>query len=290
MRRKKAKPDSLASRAMALFFALVLGTAQPAVAADLQPATIAAFDRYTYLTQAKFDAENTRLATFLRIDSLPEHHRKNVYAQLRSGQVVLERLDILDAGKPIAVPGGMIHHWIGTVFIPGARLAQVIAFEQDYDHQQQYFSPDVIRSRLLSHSGPDFTIELRFSEKKIITVVLDTEHQAHYATIDATHSWSVSRATRIQEVDHSGGPTETYEPEGHDSGFLWRINTYWRFEEKDGGTYVESQSISLTRDIPVGLGWIIGPYITSVPRESLTFTLAATRSAILQRIGRDNTR
>ena len=62
------------------------------------------------------------------------------------------------------------------------------------------------------------------------------------------------------------------------------MNTYWRFEEKDGGTYVECQSISLTRDIPTGLGWLIGPYVTSVPRESLTFTLATTRSAVLNRI------
>jgi hypothetical protein len=62
------------------------------------------------------------------------------------------------------------------------------------------------------------------------------------------------------------------------------MNTYWRFEQKDGGTYVECQSVSLTRDIPAGLGWLIGPYVTSVPRESLTFTLATTRSAVLKRV------
>jgi hypothetical protein len=85
-------------------------------------------------------------------------------------------------------------------------------------------------------------------------------------------------------VDDAGEPAERLEPAGHDRGFLWRMNTYWRFEQRDGGTYVECQSISLTRDIPTGLGWLIGPYVTSVPRESLTFTLAATRSAVLQRI------
>jgi hypothetical protein len=89
-------------------------------------------------------------------------------------------------------------------------------------------------------------------------------------------------------VDDAGKADEKLEPEGHDRGFLWRMNTYWRFEEKDGGVYVESQSISLTRDIPTGLGWMIGPYVNSVPRESLTFTLDRTRAAILQRINSGN--
>ena len=96
---------------------------------------------------------------------------------------------------------------------------------------------------------------------------------------------SRSHTTRIQEVENAGKSDERLEPEGHDRGFLWRMNTYWRFEEKDGGTYVESQSISLTRDIPTGLGFLVAPFATSVPRESLTFTLATTRAAVLERIG-----
>ena len=140
----------------------------------------------------------------------------------------------------------------------------------------------MVRSKILRHSGPDFTIALRFQKKKTITVVLDTEHNVHYGRIDATRAWSLSQSTRIQEVDDPGKAAERLEPEGRDDGFLWRMNTYWRFEEKDGGTYVESQSISLTRDIPVGLGWMIAPYVNSVPRESLLFTLAKTRAGILQ--------
>jgi hypothetical protein len=288
LRHAKAKSSTRARRRFTALFALLLAIAQVTPAADLQPTTVDAFNRYAQLTQAEFDAENTYIRPFLWIDSLPDDKRKAAYAQLQAGQVVIERLQTLDNGKPIPVPGGMIHHWIGTVFISGATLAQVLAFEEDYDHQQRYFSPDVIRSKILSHKGPDFTIKLRFYKKKIITAVLDTQHQIHYATIDPTHAWSASRTTLIQQVQHPGDTTETLEPEGHDDGFLWRMNTYWRFEEKDGGTYVESQSISLTRDIPTGLGWMIGPYITSVPRESLTFTLAATRNSIMQRIGKRN--
>jgi hypothetical protein len=145
-----------------------------------------------------------------------------------------------------------------------------------------------MRSKILQRNGNDFVIELRFYKKKIITTVIDTTHDVHYQPVDASHQWSRSHTTRIQEVEDAGKPDEKLEPEGHDRGFLWRMNTYWRFEEKDGGTYVECQSISLTRDIPTGLGWMIGPYVNSVPRESLTFTLDRTRSAVLQRIGSSN--
>jgi len=219
-------------------------------------------------------------------------------AQLRAGEVVIERLETPDPdaansdghgrngdpGKPIIVPDGMIHHWIGTVFIPGATLAQTLALEEDYDHHQEYFRPDVMRSKILRHEGNDYAIDLRLYKKKVITTILDTEHDVHYALVDATHAWSRSRTTRIQEVDNAGEPNERLEPEGRDRGLLWRMNTYWRFEEKDGGTYVECQSVSLTREIPTGFGWMIGPYVNSVPRESLTFTLATTRAAVLQRI------
>ena len=282
MRQANAKPSTL-KRAIKTILAILLAL-QPAFATDLEPATASAFDRYARLTQSSFDAENKQLMQFLWVDGLPAEQREAAYAQLRQGQVVVDRLETLDAGKPIPVPEGIIHHWIGTVFIPGATLGQVLAFEKDYDHQQPYFSPNVVRSKILSHSGNDYTVEIRFREKKVITVVLDTVHQARYTQIDASHAWSRSWTTRIQQVNHPGEANEALETEGHDGGFLWRMNTYWRFEEKDGGTYVESQSVSLTRDIPTGLSWLIGAYVTSVPRESLSFMLAATRNAILERI------
>ncbi|MGA8145668.1 MAG: hypothetical protein WB987_17415 [Candidatus Acidiferrales bacterium] len=256
-----------------------------ATAADLKPRTIAAFNRYVLLTEAQIDSGFARREPFLWVESLPENRRGEAYAQLREGKVVIERLETLDAGRQIEVPDGLIHHWIGTVFIPGATLTQTLALEQDYDHQQQYFRPDVARSKMLRRDGNDFVIELRLYKKKVITTVIDTTHEVHYQPVDSTREWSRSRTTRVQEVDDAGKPAEKLEPEGHDRGFLWRMNTYWRFEEKDGGTYVECLSISLTRDIPAGLGWMIGPYVKSVPRESLTFTLATTRSAVLERIG-----
>jgi len=256
-----------------------------AYATDLEPKTVKAFDGYAQAAEGQIDAQLSRGQPFLWVESLPADRNAAAEAQLRAGQVVIERLDATgkDSDKPIPVPDGMIHHWIGTVFIPGATLAQTLALAEDYDHQQEYFRPDVMRSRILRHDGNDFTIELRLYKKKVITTVLDTEHQVHYTLVDSTHAWSRSRTTRVQEVDNAGEPDERLEPEGHDRGFLWRMNTYWRFEEKDGGTYVECQSISLTRDIPAGLGWMVGAFVNSVPRESLTFTLEKMRAAVLER-------
>jgi hypothetical protein len=297
-RQLEGKLDTSASQVLrrhpkrCLIAALILCLITPGgvSAEDLKPQTIAAFNRYVQLTEAQIDSELGRHEPFLWVDSLSENRREAAYRDLRDGKVVIERLQTLDAGKKISVPGGLIHHWVGTIFVPGATLAQTIAFEQDYDHQEQYFRPDVMRSKILQHHGNDFVVELRFYKKKIITTVIDTTHEVHYQPVDATREGSRSHTTRIQEVDDAGKPDEKLELEGHDRGFLWRMNTYWRFEEKDGGTYIESQSISLTRDIPTGLGWMIGPYVSSVPRESLTFTLDHTRSAILQRIGSTNSR
>jgi hypothetical protein len=272
------------SRALVGVLEAALLLSYSANAAELQSRTVEAFNRYVQLTESRMDSETARREPFLWVDALPRERRATAYAQLREGKVVIERLETFDNGKRIDVPGGLIHHWIGTVFIPGATLAQTLSLEQDYNHHQDYFQPDVIRSKILRHDGGDFLVGLRFYKKKIITTILDTEHEVHYTAVDSTRASSRSHTTRIQEVENAGKPDERLEPEGNDRGFLWRMNTYWRFEEKDGGTYVESQSISLTRDIPVGLGFLIGPFVTRVPRESLTFTLSTTRAAVLRRM------
>jgi len=284
LRQVSHRPDSrqiATSYLMVLLLSLWPSLAQ---AADLEPQTVAAFDRYAALTDAEFSAELARREPFLWVEGLPKDDRAKVEAQLRAGEVVVERLETLDHGRPIPAPGGLIHRWIGTAFIPGATLAQTLQFERDYDHQQEFFQPNVQRSKILRHDGDDFTIELVFYKKEVITSAVDTEHAVHYGSIDATHAWSRSHTTRIQEVENPGETNPRLAPEGHDRGFLWRMNTYWRFEEKDGGVYVESQSISLTRDIPTGLGWLVGRFVTSVPKDSLTFTLEATRRAVLQRV------
>jgi hypothetical protein len=248
---------------------------------DLEPKTQEAFNRYVQATEARIAMEVTRPGAFLYLEGLPEPQRSETLDSLHQGNMYIATLETPDAsGSEIEVPGGLIHHWIGAVFIPGATLPQVLALAQDYDHHQDIYKPEVVRSRLVHHEGNDYQIYYRLREKKVITITLNTNHDVQYFPIDATHCRSQSIATRIAEVDNADQPAEHEKPVGHDGGFLWRMDSSWRFEEKDQGVYVEVESISLTRDIPMGLGWLIKPFVTSIPRESLVMTLGATRSAV----------
>jgi hypothetical protein len=260
-----------------------LGAVAPA-AAQLTPAAQRGFEHYVQLTEARMSAELRPGGAFLRIDALPDAQRRSDLAQLENGEVVSEQLTTPSASAAeIATPGAMIHHWVGTVFIPGAMLQQVLAVVQDYDHHQQYYSPEVERSKLLVRSGDDFTIYYRLKQTDILTVVLDTDYQVHYERLDANRATSRTYSTRVAEIDHPGAANERALSPDNDHGFLWRINTYWRFEQTPRGVFVQCEAISLTRDIPVGLGWLAAPLIQQIPKESLEFTLGATRRAVLSR-------
>jgi hypothetical protein len=217
------------------------------------------------------------------MDGLAAAQRDAQYGQLRQGQVLVEHLQTLDSGKEIEVPDGIIHHWLGVVFIPGTTLKETLALAQDYDHHSGIYKPEVVQSKLLAHNGNDFKIYLRLLKKKVITVVMNTEHEVHYFPVSATREHSRSYTTRIAQVEDPGESTEKEKPVGNDGGFLWRLYSYWRFEEKDGGVYVQCEAISLTRSIPVLVSWLVKPFVTSIPRESLVNTLSSTRTALTHR-------
>jgi hypothetical protein len=268
-----------------LAFVLLLAASSPptpdVISADLEPQTLEAFNRYIQATEARIDKELARPGAFLYIEGLPEPQRAETLASIQKGDIYMERLQSRDAsGSAIEAPDGLIHHWIGAVFIPGAALRQVLDLAQDYDHHQDVYKPEVVRSQLIHREGNTYKIFYRLREKKVITVTLNTNHDVQYFPIDATHCRSRSVATRIAEVADADQPGEHEKPIGHDGGFLWRMNSYWRFEEKDQGVYVEVESISLTRDIPIGLGLLIKPFVTSIPRKSLIMTLGSTRAAV----------
>ena len=124
----------------------------------------------------------------------------------------------------------------------------------------------------------------------MITVVLDTEHEVDYFRDSASRAHSRSSATHVAEIENPGKATEREKPRGDDNGFLWGMETWWRMEEKDGGVYLQGEVVSLSRSIPVGLGWMVGGFVTSVPKESLTFTMEATRKAVLAQLRAKNPR
>jgi hypothetical protein len=253
--------------------ALVVGTA---VAAELRPDTLAQFQQHVALAEERIKVEQSSPQRFLRASSLPAAERSKVEARLRSGELVIAQV----GDSPVKIRGGLIHHWVGTAFIPGARLTQVLGVVQDYNHLPQYYHPEVVDSRLLARHDGHSRISMRLREHKIITVVLDTEYDVHYGQLDLAHHYSMSRSTQVREIAGAGQQNEHALPEGNDHGFMWRLNSYWRFVQVADGVFIQCEAISLTRDVPAGLGWIVAPFIRDIPRESLQFTLSATRAAV----------
>jgi hypothetical protein len=243
--------------------------------AELYPHTIAAFDKYVRVTEAQMAPD-----PFLRVDALAATERAAKLAALRRGELYVERLTTRDGGKSIDVPDGLIHHWLGAAFVPGATLEQAVNLMQDYDRHHDVFRPAIAQSKILSRDGDLFRVHLRFSMKKVITVVVNTENEARFTRLATDRAQSRIQSLRIAEVADPGTPRERELPVGRDGGYLWRLYTYWRFLERDGGTYVQCEAISLTRGIPRMLGWLVGPFVTSIPRESLAFTLDTARKTI----------
>jgi hypothetical protein len=258
-------------------------------AATLNPVTLAVFNNYVNLTDARNNEELRAGTRLLWIDGLPERDRAQAYEALKGGEVKMDRLETRENRNKIRCPGGMIHHWVGLIFIPGTNLQDVLAVLEDYQHHARYYAPDVEQSKIESHDDDHFRVFLRFRRHKVITVVLNTQHDVHYFRDSATREHSRSSATHIAEVENAGRPNEREKSPGEEGGYLWRMETWWRMEERDGGVYVQSEVVSLTRDIPAGLGWLIGPFVTGIPKETLTFTLQATRRAVEAKPGNDST-
>ncbi|MGA7342971.1 MAG: hypothetical protein WBX18_20385, partial [Terracidiphilus sp.] len=202
---------------------------------------------------------------------------------LRKGELLIEELTPSTGAE---LPGALLHHWRGTAFVPGATAAEFERLLKNFNAYPQFFSPQILEARVLSprgdgqQDGDHFQVLLRVRQRHVITVVLDTTYDIVFERIDAQNGYSTSRSTRISEVGSAGAADEHALDSKQDHGFLWRQNTYWSYEERDGGLYMQIESVSLTRSIPTGLGWAVGPFVKSVPRESLEFTLRSASSAL----------
>ena len=238
----------------------------------LKPQTLQSF--YTYITDAEAAMEQALKGEgpFLWSDTNSERAgrvgRGEIVAQFWSGR------------GPAKVQAGLIHDWIAAAFIPDTTVKKTLALLQDYDNHKNIYQPEVIASKLKKRQGNHFQIYLRLLKQKIMTVVLDTDHDVHYRSFDASRWICSSYTTRVAEVQNAGSPKERILPPDTGCGFLWRLNSYWRFQEQEGGVCLECRAISLTRDVPFGLGWIIEPIIQKLPRESLMRTLECTRQAL----------
>jgi hypothetical protein len=231
----------------------------PLPSKKLAPETTAAFDRYVEGAEARIGGAEIRNTT------------------LRSEEL---RIESGEARHDIKVPGGMIQDWVGSMFIPGATLAEAQAVLQDYANYTKYYKPKVIESKLLAQDGDDYEVFLRLHEKHILSVVLNTTYHIRYRMPDAQQLIVTSRSTRIAEVKDPENSFGEELPVGNDRGFLWRLNSYWRFQAADGGVYAWCEAISLSRAVPLGVGWMLNGFLERFPKQSMMNTLSGTREAI----------
>jgi hypothetical protein len=264
-----------------MLVAAVLGLWAIATSSDLQPQTLAAFERYARETERRIANETGGGAPLLWMDRQPEARRKQVGQELRSGKVVVQPLETREANREIDVPDGMIHHWIGTVLLPNATLDRVIPFVQDYVKYPQHFKPLIQRSTIRSREGDRFVVEMRTTATKLgYTVVLDADYTIEYRRLDSNRLFTRSITSNIHEVSNPDKKTESRKPAEKGTGYMWRLNTYCSFEQRAEGTYEQCESMSLTTDGPDLLGFLIGPLVKSIPRDTLTFTLGQVQKAL----------
>jgi hypothetical protein len=244
------------------------------VSAAEQPsgAAVAGFNAYVEKVEARLNAfrngqraqEETILAP---VD----------WKRVRSGEVLVEELTPKEAAE---LPGALLHDWRGTAFVPGATAEDFERVLKDFAGYPRYFAPQVEEARVLEQEADHASVALRVKQKHVITVVLDTAYDITYARLGAERGMKAgtidSRSTRVEEIGANGRALSAAD----EHGFLWRMNTYWSYEERDGGVYMQIESVSLTRSIPTGLGWAVGPFVESVPRESMEFTLQAVMKAV----------
>lgn len=256
----------------------LLSAAPDLVAVQLQPKTLAAFDRYVTVTEARIATELDGRKPFLWVNNLAGAAKTDAMARLMRGEVIPARLETWDKGKRIDVDGGLIHHWIGSVLLPGVSLAKARAVVERYDQYPRVLGPMVQRAKVLHHTGDEFLVQMRTSMTKlIVTVVIDADYRVAYRTINSSKLYTKSVAENVFEVQSAGQTGERKVQGDKSGGFLWRLNTYCSFEEIQSGTIEQCESISLTRGIPLLAKPFVGPFVNSIPRETLEYTLSHVR-------------
>jgi hypothetical protein len=240
--------------------------------AEPAPAAVSAFNDYVRSVESRLASQHQSRNGFLAPPLTPQDEQR-----LRQGELIIEPNTPL-TGLPLS--GALLHDWQGTAFAAGAKAADFERLMRDINAYPQYFSPQVLRAKLITQQGDHLQASMRIRQKHVLTVVLDTTYDITFGRLDAQHGYSISRSTRISEIDSPGSANEHDLSPSEEHGFLWRLNSYWTYEERDGGLYLQIESVSLTRSVPNGLNWIIQPFIEKIPRESLEFTLRSTCNAL----------
>ncbi len=262
---------------IASVLAVLTAFSRTLAAAGPPQAAVTTFRAHTRETEGNINARLARKDFFLWADTDARR------ARLRTGEVVCEPR----VGKgDLDADGGLIHHWVGAVFVPGVAVDRLLELIQNYDNHKNTYKPEVIASTTLDKTGNDFRVYLRLLEKRFASnVVLDTRYEVRYMPLAGGDWASASRSTEIVEIANAGTALERRKADRESHGYLWFLNSYWLFRNRDGGTYVECEAVSLSRGIPAFAKWmsfLIRPFVRTLPRDFLERTLNSTRNLALE--------
>lgn len=262
-------------------FAILVFIAVPAIsqASELKQETLSAWEDYLRIANLRMQ-RNLRSSgirdagnPFLWIEEQPDRSRR-----VRQGEILVAPVG--EAG-PQKVPDGLIHDWIGAIFIANVGINEVLAVVQDFNRYKDFYKPAVIESKLLRHTSEDYEFSV-LGQKRVLfeKIVLEGQFESHCAELDGTRRYCISSSTRIQEINDYGQPAEHKLPPNEGHGYIWRVYDLTKFEERDGGVYVEVEAIALSRDISASLRWLTKAVMERVSRNSMSTILECTKDAV----------
>jgi hypothetical protein len=241
-------------------------------AAELKPTAKSAWEAYVHAADLRMQSRLSA-GLFLWADEAPDRT-----ARIRNGTILVAP-GVGNGTQSVA--GGLIHHWLAAAFIPHVTMADVLRVAHDYSNYKQYYRPDVIDSRLLSCAEDERKFSMRSIHRVLfITAVLESEFATHDIRVSPTRWYIVADSRRVQEVDNYGRTNECLLPAERGRGFIVRLHTISRYEERDGGVYLEMEAIALSRDIPAALRWLVNPAVARFSQAELMTSLRQTRDAV----------
>jgi hypothetical protein len=247
--------------------------------AELKKETQQAWD--AYIQTANLQMVDRTRDPFLWVDEVPDRSHS-----VRDGKILVSPIS---QQNPKPVPNGLIHDWIGAAFIPNAKLEDVLSAARDYGQYKEFYKPNVIDSKSLSTAGPcDRYSMLLLNSELVASTALEGEYEACYHRLDDRHWYSIAHTTHIQEIRHYGQPGAQEFPPDQGSGYIWRLYSFARFEERDGGVYVELEVIVLSRDIPIGVRWMVNPILRRASKNAMMTSLRQMEDAVDSTAGAAN--
>jgi hypothetical protein len=239
----------------------------------LSPQTVSEFERYATGVEAEMNQRWAGKKNFLAIEDDQQARQ-----QVLGGDLFIKQMN---GGRPAEITNGLIHDWLGAIYIPNATIQQVLDILEDFDRHKDIY-PAVAKSHTVRRNGNDVVGYWRLQQGGMVPVKLDVQEEVRYGEVAPGRWKGVSYARDITEVGAGlFDRGRKYPPrEGH--GYMWRLYAYWSLESYNGGVLAECRTLSLSRDIPQGLAWAVAPYVQKLPRDSLRSTLKETRNAVLK--------